>query len=175
MMIIPLHGFVHLWMIALAVIVGFALVIYSERTAKKSITVAMLVLYSAVYVYLTFLYRTPMAEMHMRLDPFWSYREAFDGFFTIRRLGVARSICLNILLYIPPGYLLPSVFRRCKHRFIVSAVAAAGLSLGTEAVQFFTKTGLCETDDVINNLIGAVIGGIGYWCAMKLMNRGHRA
>ena len=35
---------------------------------------------------------------------------------------------------------------------------AAGLSVGIEILQLVTARGLCEFDDVIHNMIGAVIG-----------------
>lgn len=35
---------------------------------------------------------------------------------------------------------------------------AAGLSVGIEILQLVTARGLCEFDDVIHNVIGAVIG-----------------
>ncbi len=175
----PLHGQIHLWMIVVIILLGYLAVIgnkywakrhVEDRKATRIILITILVIYAAVYSYLTFFYREPMTEAHLRLEPFWSYREAFDGF-TIARLGVARSILLNIAITIPLGYLLPSVFRFRKHRYWWTMIIVLSLSIATELIQLFTRTGLCETDDVINNMFGCVLGMAGYWIADKLVER----
>ena len=132
-----------------------------DRRATRVILGTILFFYFCIYAYLTFFYRTPMEEFHIKLEPFWSYREAFrDG--QIARLGVARSIFLNIAVTIPLGYLLPAVYGNSKHRYGLSFLTVFLLSLFTELIQLLSKTGLAETDDVINNVIGGTIGLIGY-------------
>ena len=106
----------------------------------------------------------------MRLEPFWSFREAFDGL-SIRRLGVARSILLNIAITIPLGYLLPGLYQRSPHRYQLTILTVLLLSLVTEVVQLITKTGLAETDDVINNVLGALIGAALYWIIERIMRK----
>ncbi len=168
----PLHGYIHLKLIILLVAIGYISVFLNKamirsgkrtenRKATNLILVFILMVYGMGYLYLTFFYRTPMEKAHIQVVPFWSYREAFDGF-TIRRLSVARSIVLNILLFIPLGYLLPSFMRSFSNRYIVTVLIIFGLSILTEAVQYFTRTGLCEIDDVISNGIGGLLGLAGY-------------
>ena len=90
----------------------------------------------------------------------------FEGL-SIKRLGVARSIILNVAITVPLGYLLPAVLRFVKHKFLWTIVTVLVLSLITELVQLISRTGLAETDDVINNVIGTVIGMFGYWIAVR--------
>ncbi len=166
----PLHGQIHLWMIVVIILLGYLAVVGNkywagrhgeDRRATRIILGTILLFYICIYAYLTFFYRAPMEEAHIKLQPFWSYREAFrDG--QIARLGMARSILLNIAVTIPLGYLLPAVYGSSKHRYGLSLLTVFLLSMATELIQFLNKTGLAETDDVINNTIGGSIGSIAY-------------
>ena len=171
----PLHGQIHLWMIVAIIVLGYLAVVGNKYWAKRHIEdrrataivlTAVLIVYSLIYSYLTFFYREPMTETHVRLEPFWSYREAFEGW-GIRRLGVARSILLNIAITIPLGYLLPAVFRFTSHRYLWTVLTVLCLSISTEVIQLMTRTGLAETDDVINNVLGCLIGLGLYWIGMR--------
>lgn len=171
----PLHGQIHLWMIGLFILIGYLAVIGNrywsrrhgeDRRATRIVLGVILLCYGCIYAYLTFFYRTPMKEAHIRLEPLWSYREAFNGF-SIRRLGVARSIVLNIMLFIPLGYLLPSIYRFIDHKYLLTIISIIIISVFTEIIQWLSRTGLVETDDVINNLIGGLIGLIGYMVGSK--------
>lgn len=175
----PLHGYVHLGVIGLLVSIGFLAVLLNKvwagrhtenRKATGWVLGAVLLVYAFVYAYLCFFYRSPMNEAHIRLEPFWSYREAF-GMGGIERLGVARSILLNILITVPLGYLLPAVFRFTPHPYRYTVLLVLALSVLTEFVQYVTKTGLCETDDVINNVLGGLVGLTAYILADKLVRK----
>ncbi len=176
----PLHGQIHLWMIIIVILLSYLAVVGNkywarrhgeDRHATRIILGTILVFYFCIYAYLTFFYRTPMEEVHIKLEPFWSYREAFrDG--KIVRLGVARSILLNIAITIPLGFLLPAVYGSSKHRYGLTFLTILLLSLATELIQLLTRTGLAETDDVINNVIGGAIGLIGYWIFDKKYGSG---
>lgn len=166
----PLHGQVHLWGIIALIIAGYIAVIinkayvldHSENRKATNIVLGIIFfVYLSGFSYLCVFYRTPMEESHIRLEPFWSYIEAFFGNGNIR-LGVARSILLNIMITIPLGYWLPAVYRKTSHRYSYTLLTVLALSLVTELMQFLTRTGLCETDDVIDNILGAVIGLIAY-------------
>lgn len=162
----PLHNYVHLWIIGTIIVTGLLAVTINKRYAiyhaknqkvTNCILYIILLVYAAGYVFLCFFYRTPMNEAHIRLELFWSYQEAFeDG--NIVRLGVARSILLNILIMIPLGYLLPAVFRQSTHPYRKTFLTIGILSLSTELIQYLSKTGLCETDDLFNNMLGGSIG-----------------
>ena len=173
----PLHGQVYLWMIVAIIIIGYLAVVgdmfwakrhVEDRKATGIILAFILLVYAAIYSYLTFFYREPMSEAHIRLEPFWSYREAFENG-RIVRLGVARSIALNIAITVPLGYLLPAVYRFTKHKYVWTMITVLSLSLATETIQYLTRTGLAETDDVINNLLGGLIGAAGYLCSEAII------
>ena len=115
-----------------------------------------------------------------KLPTFGNYRQAFYldyGLFeTLRMLpqGVsdtlehvhinnytaAREVFLNILLYIPMGYLIPFVIK--PMRYSVAACTAVGFlcSCATEYAQYVWQIGYCQVDDVINNTLGCFLGAV---------------
>lgn len=152
----------------LAGLYGIALFIYNRRRLRERATPAerillavLLLCYLALYLYLTLYYRRPRRTGSMNPELFWSYREAFSlsgGGLIIRRKGLARQILLNILVDMPLGFLLPLVFHRRKHPYLLAVLAAFLLSALTEITQYFTHRGLCELDDVFNNTLGCALG-----------------
>ena len=119
-------------------------------------------------LYFTLLSRTPGTETKLTLLPFQSYArmggavpagtEEAAGFAAMFLKGTTAldGIILNILLYVPLGYLLPRLFPKLK----AWQVILIGLlcSAATEATQYLFKMGWCETDDVIHNTLGTAIG-----------------
>ena len=102
------------------------------------------------------------------LTPFWSYAR-FDQA-DIRWQGY-----MNVFLFIPFGFMLPWCAEGLRRLWRILLIAAAFSAL-TEAAQYFLRVGLCETDDVIHNTLGAVIG-YGYWrllCGAQTHFRGDR-
>ena len=147
----------------------------------------------AVYVlanlYETILFRAVMPQAVAKWQPLWSYREslAFDGgpLGALSRLvnggvrdGLAaahvtnwsllKEIVLNILLYVPLGYLLPFTWPRLGRtrsgRGIPWRVVGIGFvcSALTEITQLAFKIGWFEFDDMINNTLGCLLGCVLY-------------
>lgn len=81
----------------------------------------------------------------MMLEPFWSYRKW-------NAADVRWQIYMNIFLFIPYGAILKSL--GTKHPIFIALLT----SIFIELMQFVFALGLCETDDVINNTMGAAIG-----------------
>ena len=74
-----------------------------------------------------------------------------------------RSSFLNMALFLPLGLSLPHALpEKLRHKALVTAAAAAGLSVAIEAVQYFFRLGYCETDDVIMNTLGALVGSTSF-------------
>ena len=139
------------------------------RRYPKWLTVikyVLLALYIAAYLNETLLFRTVKNEYLIKTEWFWSYRKAlampdglmslFNGTVRIRRTDIWESILLNILLYVPMGYLLPFVFEKLKGWHVL--LIAFFSSVLTEAAQLVFRLGWFEFDDIINNILGAVIG-----------------
>ena len=64
------------------------------------------------------------------------------------------QILTNVIMFVPVGVLTGLIWKwKWKGLWV-----AAGLSIGIEILQPVTSRGLCEFDDVIHNMIGALIG-----------------
>ena len=115
-------------------------------------------------VYLTFLIRETRPIYRFMLSPFSAAKEAVElggpWFFAGIRVvkpELLEGIILNILLFIPFGYLLPLVWKKADQWW---KVMLAGLltSLFVEVMQWALHRGFADVDDLINNTLGALIG-----------------
>ena len=77
------------------------------------------------------------------------------------------QITLNILLFIPLGFLLPFQTPKKRISFIKVLLAAFLFSVLIETLQYITSRGITEVDDVINNTLGGVLG----WCGQRALRR----
>ena len=67
----------------------------------------------------------------------------------------------NVVMFIPLGVFLPGIWKRLrKFRWFLPAVTL--LIAAVELLQLVTLLGSCDVDDLILNLIGAVLG-FGLW------------
>lgn len=106
----------------------------------------LLFLYACVIVYLTLLNRKAAGRRFI-LTPFWSYRRFFeDEYFR-------SQIINNVLLFIPLG----TILSRLKPRWSTAGTLVK-ISVGIEILQYLLGRGFCETDDIISNSLGGLIG-----------------
>ena len=116
--------------------------------------------------------RTPVESPGMNLQPLRSIR---DYFLVMRRedpAGLAlrpyavTNFAGNLLVFLPLGAFLPLLFCR-QRRFPLFLASAAVLICSVELLQFFTRRGAMDVDDVLLNLPGACLG----WLLWQLGNR----
>ena len=111
------------------------------------------------------------------LELFWSYRESIarDGILLrISSPWLFKQIILNILLFVPLGALLAFIWPETyysvglrKGALRVMGVACMS-SIVLELIQGLMHIGLCEIDDVINNVLGAVLGYLLYRFTVRI-------
>lgn len=80
--------------------------------------------------------------------------------------GFSLSFMLNILLFVPLGFLCPCIsryYRQAKHAVLLGF----GLSLTIELAQLFTQYRATDVDDLLTNTAGTLIG---YLC-FRLIHR----
>lgn len=120
--------------------------------------------FSFVFV-MTLFRRSIGTEFDFRAKPFESYYIAFvEG-----GIEVMLQIIVNIEMFIPVGFLLPCCFRIYeKYRYVL--ITAIIVSVSIELLQLIFKMGLFETDDIINNVFGTMIGLGIYIVAKKVKN-----
>lgn len=83
----------------------------------------------------------------------------FKGLFWELQQGYWNDIKLNILLFIPLGFLIGG-----RKGVLIGFL----LSCGIELVQYFGRLGYCELDDVLHNTIGTAIGAGLFLLARKV-------
>lgn len=105
------------------------------------------------FVFVMTLFRIPGKEdVSFRLKPFESYWIVAEG-----NIEVMLQIIINIVMFIPIGFLLPCCFKLYEnYSYVLITVVIVSISI--ELFQLIFKIGLFETDDVINNVFGTMIG-----------------
>ena len=85
-----------------------------------------------------------------------------------------RTVVANILLFVPFGLSMPFVLdNRSKlgslrrNPVVCTILAATAFSFFIELTQYVLSLGLCETDDVIFNTVGAMIGSLAFVVARR--------
>ena len=63
----------------------------------------------------------------------------------------------NVIMFIPLGFFIPSVFSKYSSFFKSLSVCTISIII-VEIVQLFTLLGSCDIDDFILNIAGAIIG-----------------
>ena len=109
-------------------------------------------------------FRETGAERGYNLMPFWSYRDYGEHSYFMEMFG---ENILNVLLFVPVGFLAGCGVRGMTLKNVL--LLGGGLSVFIELLQFIFKKGFCETDDVIHNVLGCLIG-YGLWrvCCIRL-------
>ena len=97
---------------------------------------------------------------HINLSPLRTIR-LYWGLLSHPRPPLVRlaviNLAGNIVLFIPLGYLLPSLFPKLR-RLRRSLLVCAGIICLVELCQMVTLLGTCDVDDLILNLLGCAIG-----------------
>ena len=161
------------------VLIILAMVLLYPAVEKRAIDSAkwrkrkalILGIYLLAVLYLT-LYRRPFDARMMELEPFRAFRRLFrlnydwgetlrivfrDGWEAAKirfRPDAYKDAFLNMLLFIPYGYLL----KRQNRKTLLVILTGFFFSLGIEMVQYYTKLGCFELDDLWHNGIGVLIG-----------------
>ena len=116
----------------------------------KSVAAGLTVSYMFLVLSITVLSRGPTEHPFNYFPPFWAYREIFSGSEIAQSLTI--QIIVNIFMLAPLGFLLPFITTR---KPILYGIL---FSLFIEILQYLTKRGYFEIDDIIHNTIGLLIG-----------------
>ena len=109
-------------------------------------------------------FRESSADRGYNLMPFWSYWDYGEHSYFMEMFG---ENILNVLLFVPIGFLAGCGLRGMTFKKVL--FLGGGFSVFIELLQFVFKRGFCETDDVIHNVLGCIIG-YGLWrvCCIRL-------
>ena len=123
---------------------------------NRFLRICLLVIYILIVLYLTVFNRSQGENYSINTSLFWSYE-----YFHLAQYRW--QIYMNILLFIPFGFLLPF---STSARFCVTVFLGLILSIIIESAQYIWGLGLCEIDDIFHNTIGSILGYI-YWISME--------
>lgn len=130
-----------------------------SKTIQKWCWAVSSVGYIFVLFYLTLLSRVPAGEYLYDLRFLWEYVLALDGNTMFQKMIVD-----NMLVFVPLGILFRDAFRIFGRQglWYHALGCGAAVSLAIELLQLVTRRGMFEFDDIFNNVIGMMIGYVGY-------------
>lgn len=100
----------------------------------------------------TVIFRTVKNGIGHNFRPFWSYEAINNG----EKFLIAENI-MNVVVFVPVGILLGSLLR-IKGSWMITLLVGLCVSLLIEAIQYFLYRGFAETDDVMHNTLGCLMG-----------------
>lgn len=129
---------------------------FGHRKFWKSALLALLIGWASVVIAQTLLWRTSDTALEPIWHPFQSYLDALGG-----ETELLRSNFMNVVLFYPAGLLaasiLPTQYKPIVKLFAMLAVFTV-FSTAIEYLQYRYCLGLAQTDDIIHNVLGALLG-----------------
>lgn len=146
-------GIPTVWMVGTYLIVGctvVALFMYggSKTEIIKNCSWALLAGYIFLVLCSTIICRDECSKVSYNLHPFLHIHS--------KNVVIIGERILNILLFVPIGLLASVVFN--KWRLLKVLALGVFLSASIELLQLTLRKGVCNIDDVINNVAGCIIG-----------------
>lgn len=138
--------------------IGYKIIYKKLMKGTKTISKGKLLLYGISIVYIVILLGAVFLNRgslygNANLHIFSSYLEAYHKM----DISLFRNIILNILLFVPLGFLLPIYSDKLKKSYIVILIGLL-TTLLIEYLQYITRMGIFEIDDILNNTVGTIIG-----------------
>ena len=144
--------------LSVAIVIGM-LVMKGSR-AKRFVLGALLAEYYFLVLCSTVICRASVMERHVELMPFWNYPDIWNK---VDYPADLIEVLLNMALFVPIGFLLGGIGFKTK-KVLLMGICLSGI---IEVSQFAFSKGLCETDDVIHNTLGAFLGYLGFLGILK--------
>ena len=143
----------------LAVVVGV--------TENRQTIGVLLGFYIIAVLIITLLVRTYDLEVHTIINPFSRYVAMVKAFASegssakSTQLPTITEILLNILLFVPLGFLVPERFERMRCFWKILLIGCL-FSFSIELAQLLLHMGCFDTSDIVHNTLGAIFG-YGIW------------
>ena len=152
--------------VLLFTLISLGLVLYKHSIINKiqRNSIMLLSSYTVALLYFTVFGRYSQSYYRYETDVFASYRYLFESY----DMNTLQQIILNLMILIPVGFLLCLIIKS-RMKYFWALVISFVLTLLVEALQFVSRCGTFEVDDLINNMIGAVIG-IAIYAVLKSLN-----
>lgn len=161
---LPLHMVI---ILMLALLIVWAMLSLHKNQKKRTIINAALCFIAAfIILYATILTRTPGVPTAI-LTPFATFIAARQ------QPELYREMLMNVFLFFPLGLTLSNALPRKWHRWvriILTTLVGCAFSAGVEYAQYRCALGLAETDDVICNTLGTLLGAASLLIARAIEN-----
>lgn len=136
----------------LCIVLAIGFIAYRGQRMKKFVMGALAIEYYFLVLCSTVICRTVTVSKRVELMPFYNYADIWNG---VDLKRTVMEILLNVALFVPIGFLLGGMV---KKGFVKACLIGCVLSILIELLQFATGRGLCETNDVIHNTVGCMVG-----------------
>lgn len=137
--------------LVLSVAIVTGMLVMKGSRAKRFVLGALLAEYYFLVLCSTVICRAGVMERHVELMPFWNYPDIWNK---VDYPADLIEVLLNMALFVPIGFLLGGIGFKTK-KVLLMGICLSGI---IEVSQFAFCKGLCETDDVMHNTLGCVIG-----------------
>lgn len=142
-----------LWLIACIVFCVGTVVILWVKGVKRGWRYSMALLLAELLLLIyssTVFFRETNMGLGREFNPFRNYQS------TQAFLSVLPENILNMVLFVPVGFLFGVVFRQMTWRKVM--ITGAGLSMSIEILQLILQKGICDFNDLLCNTLGCMIG-----------------
>ena len=143
----------------LCIILAIGFIVCRGQRMKRFVMGALAIEYYFLVLCSTVFCRTTPVLKRVELKPFYNYVDIWNGVDFKRTL---MEVLLNVALFVPIGFLLGGIMPK---GFLKVLFTGCLLSILIELLQLASGRGLCETNDVIHNTVGCIMG---YAAAMVL-------
>ena len=136
----------------------------TDKKRKKSWQIANGIAWLTMIFAITMITISSRTEgvLQVHWTPFHSFREAKI------QPELYRSMLMNVFLFFPLGLTLPYALpEKWNRKGLLTIFLALVFSIGIELAQYHFHLGRAETDDVICNTLGCVIGTLSYVISKK--------
>lgn len=123
----------------------------------------LFVLYCVALIYVLFMHNNYRYGMSFRLYNIIPF-DTIMGYFTklsdqtINTSIVIQNLSVNLILFLPMGMALPIIFKNKINKLWKFLLIMLAIIVSVEIIQYIFMVGSADIDDVILNLIGALIG-----------------
>lgn len=154
-------------LVVLSILCSVYKFLYQSKKQNNFIVGIAFVLCVFIALYPSVFIRAGSETRELALEPFRSLKLYFQTGYE----EWIRVIVMNIAVFYPLGCVYACFNRNKKTKPWMFFVFAFLLSVVIEAVQYAFSLGVSETDDVINNTMGALLGYLITYLFYKLLNK----
>ncbi len=137
-------------------LVMFVRYCYKNRDTMSGKHIALFLIYFIGLMYVTLFTRIGSFYSGVEVMPFDDVQRAVE----IGDVSLVKHMLLNVVLFIPFGYLIPSMNPTKLRKWSVAMLGGIIVSTLIEGTQLTVHLGECDVDDIIANTFGSVVGYI---------------